>query len=303
MHKNREVEFEIAGGIGNQLFMLCAGIFFQSRLCRPVHFDISDLKRISELHPGHNVFTLGLLEDFSVRNSDEKRSKLHLLRAKIEMTLNRLIRAKVLSKHSRLFTSPEIGFINFLEIPRNVIRVKGYFQSWRYTSGIAENFLIKMEKNANLTEWYSQELEKLSKKPFAAFHVRRGDYRLKINKEIGILSLTYFKKIEELLPPDIPLLIFTDDAEEIKREFVGLSRDFRVMEPPIDSDPIESLFLMARASHLAISNSTFSWWAATFTTPGSVVYAPDKWFQLRQDPIDLLPDHWLRIKSDWKIQE
>jgi hypothetical protein len=98
------------------------------------------------------------------------------------------------------------------------------------------------------------------------------------------------------------ILVFTDSPEAIGFELNELGRQFRVIAPPEESDPVESLLLMKLAAHIAISNSTYSWWAATIAEPETALYAPTKWFELRDDPIELLPDHWIRVKSDWKKQ-
>jgi hypothetical protein len=147
-----------------------------------------------------------------------------------------------------------------------------------------------------------KEHQLLQEKKFAAFHIRRGDYALSANRGNGILSISYFKSVAEFLPSEMDILVFTDSPEAISVELKELGREFRVITPPEESDPLESLLLMKHASHIAISNSTYSWWAATIAAPGTAVYAPTKWFELRDDPIDLLPDHWIRVKSDWKKQ-
>ncbi len=299
MLENQEVEFEIAGGLGNQLFMMYAGIHFQKRFNKRVRFDVSDLRRISVLHPGHNVLTLGLLQNYLVKSSTDRLAKRRLFREKIESKICTFARLRHFFNQSKTFTSPELGYLDLQEIPKTAVRVKGYFQSWRYSYPLLDNLVNEIERNVNFTDWYLYQVESISQKPFAAFHVRRGDYKAKINKEIGILSLSYFQKIEKLLPPDVQLLIFTDEVEDVKKEFTGWSREFIIVEPPTDSDPIESLLLMSRASYLAISNSTYSWWAAALTNPSAIVYAPKKWFFLRRDPIDLLPDGWIRVQSEW----
>ena len=89
----------------------------------------------------------------------------------------------------------------------------------------------------------------------------------------------------------------------MKHELAGFRRKFRIVEPPANSDPVESLMLMSKAAHIAISNSTFSWWAATFSGDDSTVYAPTKWFEQREDPKDLYPDNWVKIQSEWEPQK
>jgi hypothetical protein len=96
-----------------------------------------------------------------------------------------------------------------------------------------------------------------------------------------------------------PLWIFSDDIENVKTEFKFIkSMNVHFVKAPDNSDPAESLILMSLASSIIISNSTFSWWAATLSS-GAKIVAPSKWFKDMDDPEDLIPDHWIRIDSQW----
>lgn len=299
---NQIIEFEIAGGLGNQLFMLCAGICLQEKVNRPVCFDISDLQRISNLHPGHNILTLGLLDNYTVLDSNKDKEHTSLVHKIVSNAANWI---SMLNRHlglNRTFIAPEIGYTNLDKIPLRTRKIKGYFQSYRYISEVSDRVIRKIESIDNLSDWYFSELQQLKGRKFAAFHIRRGDYSLAINRKTGMLSLEYFESIANLLPHDIEVLIFTDGVEEIERRLVSLNRNFRIVNPPFNSDPIESLLLMSKASHIAISNSTYSWWAAFLSSPETTVFAPDKWFEFRQDPKDLIPESWTRIRSDWEVQ-
>jgi hypothetical protein len=97
--------------------------------------------------------------------------------------------------------------------------------------------------------------------------------------------------------------IFTDSPQTVRDEFKNFGIKTRVIEPPLGSDPIESMVLMSNASKIAISNSTFSWWAAKLAPPTTSVYAPSKWFEHRTDPRDLIPTSWKRVDSNWVTQE
>jgi len=301
MKLKKPVEFVIAGGLGNQMFMLCAGLYFAEKYNREVKFDISDLQRISLLHPGLNVYSLGLLKEDQISKKPRHAKNLQIegfgarYLAKTRRVLNQIYQR-------RNIKIQEIGFYDLNLIPLKSERVEGYFQSWRYFSSLEGKPRLTIESILKPTDWYLKESQSLKEKKFAALHIRRGDYALSTNRSNGILSISYFKLVAELLPTKMDILVFTDSPEAISFELNELGRQFRVITPPEESDPVESLLLMKLAAHIAISNSTYSWWAATIAEPGTAVYAPTKWFELRDDPIELLPDHWIRVKSDWKKQ-
>jgi hypothetical protein len=298
----KPIEFVIAGGLGNQLFMLFAGLYFQENYNREVKFDVSDLERISLLHPGLNVCSLGMLDKKQISNRPAHRKKIKSLiyggkyLEKIGRRLNRTYQRKVLKIQ-------EVGFFDFKLMPPKTERVEGYFQSWRYFAALKIKPMLTIESLSQPTSWYVKESQILQEREFAAFHIRRGDYLLSANRSNGILSVSYFKSVADLVPKEIEILVFTDSPEGISVELEELGRQFRVITPPDESDPVESLLLMTLASHIVISNSTYSWWAAMFAAPGTTVYAPTKWFELRDDPAELLPDNWTRVKSDWKRQQ
>jgi hypothetical protein len=161
---------------------------------------------------------------------------------------------------------------------------------------------LNIHSVAKPTSWYLKEQKSLQERNYAALHIRRGDYTNPANRANGILSIEYFQKVCNLLPTDLEILIFTDSPSEIRAELRVIDRRLRVLDPPMNSDAVESLLLMAQASHIVISNSTYSWWAATFAPENAVIFAPTKWFELRDDPVDLLPNHWIKVRSEWKKQ-
>jgi hypothetical protein len=297
MRQNNPLEFVIAGGLGNQLFMLCAGLYYEEKYGRRVTFDVSDSERVAILHPGLNVYELGLIREHQIskrKNIGESITTSNLLSrasAKIARQIWRLF-----SKSSYLIA--EIGFVNLDCIPPTTTRVEGYFQSWRYFSSLNQKPQLNIRSVVNPTDWFAEELKLAKERKFAAFHIRRGDYTQSKNRINGILSAEYFQKVSKLLPADLELLIFTDSPKEVSAELGKMEKSFKVMNPPTNSDPVESLILMAQASHIAISNSTYSWWAATLASEETVIFAPTEWFELR----DVIPNNWVKVQSEWVKQ-
>jgi hypothetical protein len=64
--------------------------------------------------------------------------------------------------------------------------------------------------------------------------------------------------------------------------------------------PEEELILMTFGKAHIIANSTFSWWGAFLSESSMQVIAPEEWFESREEPLDLIPPNWTRIKSYWE---
>jgi hypothetical protein len=290
-------EFSLSGGLGNQLFIFYAAIYFQEKHRARVSFDISDLLNVEILHPGINVFDLGFLKqemiskELRISRDFPGRDKLIRVSEKMKYVLGFV--------DPRVYKISEVGYFNFSHLPCRTKRIEGYFQSWRYFSELNSKPILNPDLIARPSDWFQQQRFLLEKNEFAALHVRRGDYKLSKNRKNGLLSPTYYLSVINNIPSDMEILVFTDEESDIWEELNSLAPRLKVMRPPENSDPIESLILMSLASHIAIANSTFSWWAAMIAQVDTVVYAPKKWFEIGDDPVDLLPQHWIKIPSDW----
>ena len=296
MRQRNSLTIEIAGGLGNQLFMFYAGLSFKEELRKEIIFDLSDLTRIAKLHPGNNIHTLGLLDEFSVitRTSTRPHS--------VDRLLSGLERIGIQLQNRNTFVSEEIGFMNSDLVPPNAEKIRGYFQSWKYFDSLNKKPILSLDNLKNPSDWLVENLAISRKERILSLHVRRGDYALPANRRNGILSRNYYETILNQVGTYDRLWVFTDSPKEVEMEFSSRGFSFEVLSPPTDSDPVESLLLMSSTKHIAISNSTFSWWAAKLSEADTTVFAPSKWYELRNDPIDLIPDSWNRITSDWMEQ-
>jgi hypothetical protein len=303
MNTKKSITFEIAGGLGNQLFMLCAGLYFEQQTKRRLIFDVTDLKRISSLHPGQNVCTLGLLDGFETVNKKNNEIIFKGLHNFCERAIKRIRKLGNFANRETNLIVEEIGFFDLDRVTNSTKQIQGYFQTWRYYEGLQKKPILGIDLIAEPTNWFFEMAESLKCKKVAAFHIRRGDYALSRNRSSGMLSGSYFESVAKLLPKDIEIWVFTDSPDTIIDEVQCFEQKTFIIEPPLDSDPFESAILISRASYIAISNSTFSWWAATIAPPCAKVYAPTKWFEHRPDPLDLIPSNWIRMKSEWEFQK
>jgi hypothetical protein len=293
--------FCISGGLGNQLFMVYAGLYFQEKFNKRVSFDVSALQTLENLHPGMNVLDLGFLNQQLVCKTARDFGKFlpsnswNRFKAKLKIVFGFI--------DPRVYKISEVGYFDFSMLPSQTKIVIGYFQSWKYFSELHMKPILNLDSISKPSDWFQEQRSHLEKNEFAAFHVRRGDYNLSKNRKNGLLGEGYYLNIANRIPKDMEILVFTDSENDVVEELKYLDRPFRVLTPPKDSDPVESLLLMSLGSHIAIANSTYSWWSAMMSQPGTKIYAPLKWFEIGDDPVDLLPEHWLRVPSDWIKQK
>lgn len=162
--------------------------------------------------------------------------------------------------------------------------IKGYFQSEKYFEHCKEEVRqILMPK------------DKFDHSGMTAIHVRRTDYLDPRHKDCyHILTRgNYYDHAMQIVPG--PYLVFSDDLEWCKSQFIG--DEFSFSE---EKDPITDLAHMIGCSNFIIANSSFSWWGAWLSqSSDKVVVAPRKWFGPKLAPThdtkDLIPPEWIQI--------
>jgi hypothetical protein len=133
----------------------------------------------------------------------------------------------------------------------------------------------------------------------AALHVRRGDYvsNPTANSWHGVCSLGYYNEALAHLAArghDV-IFLFSDDPTWVRKHILH-PKVWYVTSPGSGLDH-EDLLLMSQCSGLAISNSSFGWWAAWLShAEGKSVIAPAKWFaNAPHSTSTLLPADWMRL--------
>jgi hypothetical protein len=128
----------------------------------------------------------------------------------------------------------------------------------------------------------------LPTKEYISIHVRRGDY-LHQQYHHPICSAEYYSQAIDLINENIPIVIFSDDINWCKE---NIKADFYIE----NNKNYEDLYLMTKAKHNIIANSSFSWWGAWLNkNPDKIVVAPGIWFgegYLHLDLSDLIPEEW-----------
>jgi hypothetical protein len=297
----QNVEIELVGGLGNQLFGYFAGAYYAEIFNKRL---IVDLTQVS----------LGLTNHGSELTSFKLSKSYELIRSKprgfarlIKRIFDKLSSKFKFIKYFRyklfgVYQSKEVGFDSFLEKQSEISRIQGYYQTWKYVDNLQELGADISLEIINPSNWFLELQREINEGKPIVIHVRRGDYKTP-DSPIGLLSKVYYKNAINLVNSryqDKNFWIFSDDIDDSQRlmsEFVP--KNTRWITPPIGSDPAESLTLMSLSKVLIIANSSFSWWAAKTGAAKELVIAPNPWFRKLENPSCLIPDSWTQIKSDW----
>jgi hypothetical protein len=261
-------------GLGNQLFMLFAGIS-----------KAIDEKRDFSIFPIYNTF-----RQFYFTNL------LKSLLFKVAPNTNNI--------HKNDFY--EEPYFHYKEIPNNKKLIKGYFQSPKYFHHNKDKILeiLKIDKYKNKN--------KLSFKAIA-LHFRFGDMTVQQGNH-AILTPYYFinaiKKMKELVLnwKDYSFVIFAekndndlidDYIETINNNLEEPITFIKFYELYLNTKDYEDLFYMSSCEHFIIANSSYSWFAAYFNdNKNKQVLYPCQWFGINlchNITNDLFMDNWIKI--------
>ena len=166
----------------------------------------------------------------------------------------------------------------------------GYFQCEDYFKHRRKDIIQLFEP----TEKIKSEVNKYSHLfNNICLHVRRGDY-VKLYSELHLpQTMDYYDEALSYLPKNMKVLIFSDDIEWCKKNFIGDRFIF------IDEVDYISIYIMSKMKHFIIANSSFSWWGAWLSDQDDkIVISPKKWFGgslLNQDiEMKIIPNNWIK---------
>jgi hypothetical protein len=299
---NEKIRVFLFGGLGNQLFIFYTGQSIARTLNKDVVYDSTDMT-LGTQHGSHiNSLDFG----YSVKIERGKFEKLNQFFLVILRKFSRTPILKGLIKiWPRAYVSTSVGYDPVVKSPKNFRLFYGYFQSWKHLENLSEfkdSRILTAPKVRTPTKWFiSKEIEADLSKPIM-IHVRLGDH-FKFTESFGILGENYFRTaISEArkIYKDNPIWIFSNDLDFVKNILGSIEGEtFQYISTPKDSPDVESMMLLAKGVAIVISNSTFSWWSAAFSSPETTVFYPSKWFRNMEDPDDLIPGNWKPIRSDW----
>jgi hypothetical protein len=191
----------------------------------------------------------------------------------------------------------EVGF-GYHDLPvLHHADLRGFFQSERYFHHIRDQIrtLYSEPHDIGLELDAYCKLHGLSE--FDALHVRFYSRPPNDPGNMGALPASYFSRSVAMLGRNRPVVVATDDKPAFARlaRDIGLPQDLHILW---FEDPLLDFFMLSRARRIAISNSSFGWWAAYLNGGKEQVIAPDRyfWFNSKvralRDMSDLYPEHF-----------
>ncbi len=301
----------LTGGLGNQMFQYAAGLALAERRRTVLKLDVSWFREYTD-YEAHNRYALSCLnitEQFATEEELNRLRGRQLTRTeRWSLAFARRLRLRsyerLLTPNGRAHQPPTFAFYpEFFELPDNT-HLGGMFQSEKFFAPVAN--LLRL----NFTFRYPPQpavaalAERIRRGPSVALHFRRGDYTRNpgFAKDIGVVGPDYYRAALHLLrqrSPHATVYVFSDDIDAVAREFPidGPHEFVRCVEP---WHPYDKIRLMSLCEHIAIANSTFSWWAAWLNpSPDKLVIAPDPWFNgSNHDQRDIIPPAWSRLRRD-----
>ena len=246
-----------------------------------------------------DIRSFNFMEDFTViTNGKANLAKLFLDKITRKSNLVRSLRYRIWG----IYTGDGLGYDRNLETKVKIKRLQGYFQTYKYYLNMLHLDNIPKIELKKESELFINLKNIMLSKPIIVIHVRRGDYN-KVSSSMGMLGQDYYSEAIHQIRKTLPegeFWIFSDDTNAAKQTLHGIEMDKCTwISPPIGTDATESLVLMSFGKAIITANSSFSWWAAVSGNRTKNVIAPIPWFKNLDEPKDLIPAHWLRIKSSW----
>ena len=296
----RVVTIYLAGGVGNQLFQYFAGKYVAMKNRCDLLIDTSRIGVGGSNH-GSEIFHFTIPEQkvYSKFRNVIYRSwvwRAHHLMLRKNRGYGLLAKSILQDFYSR-----ELDYDLKLEDLKAPISLTGYFQTRAYYDLLKNSGMPRLELK-NPSAWYFSTRKLILENQSLAIHIRRGDYGV-LKDSFGLLSKSYYlnavKEIEKRFS-FTQVLIFTDDINSAREMNLGFGlTPVHFIEPPPESEAVESLMLMSAAQGIVLSNSTFAWWSAVIGETKHVI-APMQWFKSLEGPKNLLEDNWIRLNSEWE---
>jgi len=289
----KAVAVELRGGLGNQMFQYAAGLALARRAGCGLVLDATAFRRDRK-----RLYALDQwgIDGPLIRERTRRRwfETLDCRRAPGSWL-------RGLGLVGAVYAEPHFHYDEQLWQQRPPVLLKGYWQSYRYLEGVEAELRAAFRPRASWPQQAQAIRARLEAPATVAIHIRRGDYVSDpaANAMHGVCEPDYFLRALDRLRANGcigEVFVFTDDPDWAAQHFLPRVGGTLVSGDKL-LDDAQELWLMSRAAHHIIANSSFSWWAAWLgCKDGQLVVAPKRWFaDASRGTSDLLPTEWIRL--------
>jgi hypothetical protein len=304
MFPTRNVIIQLAGGLGNNLFQLYGAFGIAKRYPFSIKIDANRLHPHlnSHRHEKSQIRKIDLMQFRELRALNipiVSRSKI--------LTPNLIFRRLPLQRFIRVWSPDEYKLGNVVGAPLPQIDFFGLLET-RIMGNFQDPSLVKSGIEMGLPEVltpitpgvdYPKLHQKVIQSSVATIHIRLGDY-LSAPSFLRLGIHYYHSFLEESLSLGVQQCVIFSDSPDLAAFFVKPFADKVDLEiiDPNSVNNVDALALMSKATHLCISNSSLSFFAAILNTNGRIV-APTPWFKGRYpdyNKVDLKYPHRWTVK-------
>lgn len=291
----------LAGGLGNQMFMYAFGRAQAARYSQKLYFTTHTFAK-NELGRKYRLDKLNITND--MRFVDQDPCVYMLFNAK-RLMFESIIRMRKESKkdigtvlkYAKMgyFYSLSSEYIKPVFVNRYINYYNATFQSEKYFASIRDQ--VKNElKPRKVTEKCSTFGRKLQDEQSVCVHIRRSDYCT--DPSLNVCGKKYYIDAIAAMRQKLHsanYYFFSEDIEWVKKNF----RDERFYYVDFTESEIEDLYLMSKCRHFIIPNSSFSWWGQYLSENcgggKKIVIAPSRWYPAGKQAYPLYTDSWTLI--------
>jgi hypothetical protein len=286
------------GGLGNQMFQFAIGRSLSLKYRIPFSLDVSGFLR----HNIHQGFELERLFNAPVSLASQEDLRKTLGWQSYLLAFRFLARPQAsFLWGNRLIIEPHFDYFDGVERVPSSCYLKGYWQSERYFSDVADAIRADFTFRLPLSDENRRIAETMGAVNAVSLHVRRGDYlsnphTLSVH---GVCSLEYYVRaihhiVEQV--PDPVFFVFSDDLDWVK-DALRIEHPCHYVDHNRGSESYNDMRLMSLCRHHIIANSSFSWWGAWLNpSPDKIVVAPSRWFaDEKRVTDDLIPKGWVKL--------